>query len=182
QALTRRPSRDPRAPAAAALLGSGEAAREDPSALRVARALVEARERLRLGRGEAARRVAFLAEERLRVEAALARVAEDAVAHAVLLVAGGVDRARDRGQLARRNVALRVARRDLRVEDGAREETAPRVRRRARQEAVEVLGEALRLHQRLAAAVRAAREVGTRGPLAVERLGRRLRSPSHLVD
>src|SRR6185436_19177113 len=26
------------------------------------------------------------------------------------------------------------------------------------------------------------REVGARGPLAVERLGRRLRSPSHLVD
>ena len=118
----------------------------------------------RLERGDLRRRearvgVAVLALDGRGLEPAAPRVGEDAVLHAVERVARRVHGGGDRGDLLRRDEARRIERERARVEDGRREQRRPVVGRGAGEDAVVVAGIALRLHQRLAAAVGAAVEV-----------------------
>ena len=80
-----------------------------------------------------------------------------------------------------RNVRRRVGHR-LRDPDAVGEEVRPVVGGRAGDDAVVVGGEALRLHERLAAAVRAGIEVRALGRAAVERRDGRFRCDGGFVD
>jgi len=74
----------------------------------------------------------------------------------------------DGSELRRWNGAGRVGEEGLLVPDEAAEQVRPIVRRSAGHDAVEVVREPLRFHQRLASAVRAADEVRARRAIAVE--------------
>src|SRR5436305_109592 len=88
---------------------------------------------------------------------AVPRIGDHAVLDSVQLVALRQRGRLDHRQLGRGNRAVIENR--LLVEDEPGEVVAPEVRGSGNDDTVEVLGEALRLHQRLAAAVRAADEV-----------------------
>ena len=117
-----------------------------------------------------------------RVEGAVARVGDDAILDVVLDEIADSERRRlDRRKLGGPNVAPRCEQsllRPRRVE----QEMRPEVRRRPRDDAVEIIREALCLHQGLAAAVGAAEEIGVRGTGRRQRREDRLRVVRRLLE
>ena len=85
-------------------------------------------------------------------------------------------------QKARWNVARRVVEKCLLVPDKPRGEMREEVGRRSYDDAVEIVREALRLHQSLAAAVRAGIEIGMARPLAREHLDDGLGAVGRLLE
>ena len=73
------------------------------------------------------------------------------------------------GSLPRGYVACGIAEEGLLVSDHSREHTRPIIRRRPYDDAIEIIGESLRLDECLAAAARAAIEIRALRPLADER-------------
>src|SRR5581483_4855123 len=142
-----------------------------------ARALPDLLHGVRLGAGEAravGRRAGLAALQDMRIEMAGARVADDAVGHAVESVAGLDRRDVDRVELRLRH---RRADGDIHRELGPelrRDEAVPVEGGRAGEDAVVIVGEALRLHPALPAAGRAAVPVGIFLRLAVIGLDERL--------
>ena len=145
--------------------------------LRVLDAVVGLLRRLDLRGGQAARLVAVLAQQLRRIEMATARIVDDAVLEAVDAVARFDRRPGQQRQLGLRNdrLAVLVVRRDPRVQEGERLPDAV-VRRIAGDDAVVVVGIALRFGQRLLAAGGAADEIRLVGEAAAgvadDQLGR----------
>src|SRR5207247_1268681 len=125
-------------------------------------------ERGHLWRREARVGVDPLTQELRWIEVASPRVVDDAVHDAVERVTGGERRGLDGGELARRDVAAWSTHRRLLVPNEPHEVVRPEVGRCPDDDAIVVVGEALRFHERLPAAVRASAEVGTPGTVAVE--------------
>ena len=110
------------------------------------------------------------------------RVVDDAVHDAVQGVTGVEHRGLNGGELARRDVARRVIQGRLLVQDEPREMMRPEIGGRADDDAVVVVGEALRFHECLPAAVRASAEVRAPGTVAVEGANDRLGLLGRFVD
>ena len=130
---------------------------------------------------QARRRVGAGALQHARVEAASRRILDEAVLDAVDRVARLHDRRVDHREFADRDDARLILEHRLRHPDAPRVEVRLRVRRRAGDDAVEILRIALRLDERLAAAGRAAVPVRSRRRAAVERGDDRLRLLGHVV-
>ena len=159
--------------AAGAVLASGHETRKDDLAGRVAGAGPDVPDRLDLPRREAVGAVpARRAGERAGVEVARPRVVEHAVLQPVDRVAGGVHGVGQQWDLARREVAVRLAQRRERVPQvRPRVEARPVVGRIAGDDAVEVVRVALGFHQPLLAPLRAADIVGVGRVAIVEGAG-----------
>ena len=86
-----------------------------------------------------------------------------------------IDRVSERRQLRRWNPGFLIRQHGLRIPQvGAGVESRPVVRRIARNQAVEIIGVALRFHQALLAALGAADIIGVGGRLSIESFGQRL--------
>src|SRR3989454_9076906 len=166
----RRAAGGPRRPTARSVFGARDKRRMHELAPGRAHAGPDFLDRLHLLRRKAGAGVlARLARQDRGVELALARIVDDAVDDAVDRVAGRCRRLAEDRRLARRDIALRVLQRGHRIpEVRAGVETRPVVRRIAGDEAVEVLGIALRLHQPLLPSLGTADVVGVLWTLTVE--------------
>src|SRR5207249_226215 len=106
----------------------------------------------------------------------------DAVHGAVERVAGRARGGLAGGALARRDLAAWSTHRRLLVPNAPHEVVRPEVGRCPDDDAIVVVGEALRFHERLPAAVRASAEVGTPGTVAVDGADDRLGPLGRFVD
>src|SRR5258708_17405332 len=106
--------------------------------------------------------LARLALHRCRIEVAVAGVIEEEIADDATILPGafGERRLGHDGKQAWRNVARGIVEQGLLVPDEAREEMRPGIGRRSHDDAVEIIGKALSIHQRLTAAARAALAIG----------------------
>ena len=172
----RRRAGGPSRPAAGAVFRARHERRMHELAPGRAHAGLDVANRLHLLRREAGVGIlAGLAQEHRRIELALARIVDHAVLDAVDQIAGICGRLAEDRRLGGWDVALRVLQRRHRIpEVRAGVEARPVVGRVAGDEAVEVLGIALRLHQTLLAALGAADVVGVLRRLAVIRARNRL--------
>src|SRR5436190_848318 len=174
---------DPDRPVARRGDGARRIAGEDLlSCARVPWPVHDLHERGHLWRREARVGVGPLTQELRWIEVASPRVVDDAVHDAVERVTGGERRGLDGGELARRDVAAWSTHRRLLVPNEPHEVVRPEVGRCPDDDAIVVVGEALRFHERLPAAVRASAEVGTPGTVAVEGADDRLGPLGRFVD
>src|SRR4030095_12345268 len=126
-------------------------------------------ERFNLCRGQAARSVSALAQKRGGIEDARIWLAYDPVLHPILRVARGHHRVRNQGFFLRRDHLRAVLDHRHLTEDAGGMEVVHVVARVADNDAVEVVGIALRLHHALAAAGRTAVPVRQPRATAVDR-------------
>src|SRR6185437_13899996 len=177
---------DPGGPVRRIALAARLVAGEDQLArARVVRTVIDLARRRDLRRRQAGAGIlARLALHRRRIEAAVARVVEERVGRDTAILARAFCQRGlgQHGELARWDVACRIVEQRLLVPDEAGEEVGPGVGWRADDDAVEIVGEALRLHQRLAAAVRATGEIGALRALPGEGGDDRLRVVGRLLE
>src|SRR5205823_2761772 len=152
--------------------------------VQIRRPLVDALERLDLRWREATPVVRARALDAARIEVAPARIVDLAVDESVDVIALRDDRLEDRPQLRRRDGvrARRVEEVALPSPDVPRAQIDDAVDRRAGDDAVVVVGVALRLHEGLAAARGAGVEVRLRGGVTVEGPDDGFRADRGLVD
>ena len=136
--------------------------------MRIAAAGVQLLQRGYLRRRQATVRLGALAKKHAGIEVAARRVFDHAILHAIERVASSQRGGLNGGQLLRRNVAVLVAQQRQLVPGRVRQQVRPIVGGRAGDDAVVIVGVALRFHQGLAAAVGAGAEIGPFGIVAVE--------------
>ena len=176
----------PQLPADRVRLAARRPAGKDRLAGGVLHARIDLLQRRDLRRGQAFVRFARLAKEARGVEMALPGIIE----HAVFAMAGLERRVGHDRELFWRNPAVRSRGESLIGPHSIGQQSRPVIRRRAGDDAVIVLRETLRFHQRFPAAVRTASEIGVRGSFPVigfdDRLGRRGRlmdrTPAEIHD
>ncbi len=179
-ALARLGAGNPRRPATHSGFASGQISREDGVAGGVTGSGIDEAELLDLGRGEARVGIRRLAEQDSGIEMALAGVVEHPIGDSVVRVAGGDNGIPDGRDFGWRDEGVFI--RGLKEAEAAGEHRGPVVGGRSGEDAIVILGITLGFHQRLAASVRASREIGPFQRLAVERLHDALGIHCHLVN
>src|SRR5208283_3658675 len=174
---------NPRAPASWSFFRARQITGKGSSTLRILRSLVDCPQCCRLFCRQAIVRILTgLAYDRARIELALAGVVEHSVLHAVGRIAGGTHCVGNGWNLRLRNEAVGIDGEHLGIPDASGKQGGPVVRGGARHDAVVVFRVPLRLHKRLATAVRASKEVRSLRFATVKTFGNRLRRGCHLVN